>query len=310
MSTPINYSNMRRVLVVEDDKGWLELSKIHLTRKNYIVGTSLTKEQAIEELDRCLYHIAIVDLKLNDDDPNDREGLRVLEHIWKMNEGTRAIVRSGYARDISVINEMIKYGIKGLTEKDMGFVKGDINKGAETTFNDGFFDNIEAAVNEAKGDIQRAGAKTVWENSPFSFINGMLARDIQLSMGGGTMSELRGFLGELVEPCAPWLQAISSETLAPIRVTQHDKQNGIAGYQTICWSRAFGHAVLIRFGRKDLYEKNLQSHPLQSMLKIGEAKQLLWSDESQHFMGEVYYLDGADFRTNFRRPIPKRTPEH
>lgn len=296
-----------RVLVVEDDEGWIKLSKIRLEKQGFLVGTANTRDAAIEQLDRCLYHAAIVDLKLDENNPNDREGLRVLEYIWRMNEGTRAIVRSGFASEISVINEMITYGIKGLTEKDLSFVKESANK--ESATDKEFFKAIESAAAEAQMEIQHVGARTVWESSPFGFMNGILARDIQMNIGGGRMSELRGLLGDLVEACAPWLQAINQNILKPIEIKDNDEVR-IIGYQTICWSRTLGDAFCIRFGRKDYYEKGHEKHPVQKLLMLGKIHDKLWENESLHFKGEVYMLKDVNFRENFRRPIPKRTIEH
>jgi ActR/RegA family two-component response regulator len=311
MSATPMHTIHHRVLVIEDDQDWLDFSKMRLEKKGFMVGIAQTRDEAIERLGQCLYHVAIVDLKLDEKDPGNREGLRVLEHIWKMDEGTRAIVRSGFASEISVINEMIKYGIKGLTEKDMAFVTDSANKGTEDASGASFFNAVEIAANEAQREIQRASARTVWESSPFSFINGMLARDIQMKMGAGRMSELRNFLGELVESYAPWLQAKDQTVLRTIEIEQPGEPNTLtAGYQTSCWSRTLGKAVVIRFGRKDCYDECLNLHPVQETTQFGVVRQKLWDRKSEHFTGEVYLLDNAEFQEKFRSPTPKRAPEH
>ena len=87
--------NKPRILVVEDDIRWQEIYSEALEKRDYEVNVVGNKNSAFDALDKMFFHAAIVDLKLTDNDKN-RDGLDVLRRIWALDEGTRAIVGSGY----------------------------------------------------------------------------------------------------------------------------------------------------------------------------------------------------------------------
>jgi hypothetical protein len=119
------------------------------------------------------------------------------------------------------------------------------------------------------------------------------------------MSELRGFLGELGSAYAPWLQAKEARAL-PI-----DVDGKCVGFQTPCWSRALGEAVVVRFGRSDLFERGLELIPVEEKLQFGSLGERAYPvPEFQHYTGIVYKLKNAEFGANFKRPKPRKTPEH
>jgi len=291
---------IKRVLVIEDDKGWQLQSKVLLNSKGYTIGLASNLEEALYEIDSRLYHVAIVDLKLNEEDPKNRDGMEVLKHIWELNEGTQALVRSGYVGETPLLNLLIEYKIT-VTDKNQEYVK-QVDKGIASS---SLLEDVEHAYTKANREAQRISARTVWEGSPFSFMTGVLARDVQIEMGGGTMSELREFLGELTGPYAPWLQA----RVAPTRIMMDNK---CVGFQTICWSRELGSAIVIRFGRHDFFETSLKTSPVEKLLPFGTLGEKVFGapDQYKHFTGMVLKLENAEFDKNFKRPVAKRTPEH
>jgi len=279
-------NNGLRVLVVEDEKSWQELYAEILSDEGFHVSKASTLEEARNILDYCFFHAAIVDLRLSKTDRNNRDGMEVLRHIMELSEGTGAVVMSGYA-DIKMFDDFRKYGISSVAEKVEGD-KGNMDIPA-----------LLQKVREAAANAQRLSARKIWEGSPFNFMNGLLARDVQLAMGGGQMSELRQFLGSLCYPFTPWLQA----KVKPVSI-EFGKPKQCVGYQTPCWSRALGEAVVVRFGKISSYDKVLKSEAgyIEKLLMSGTKREKLREYTSLHFKGEVYRLDGVNFAEHFKQP--------
>jgi len=295
------------ILVVEDDVSWQHNYEEVLSEKGYHVDIASSLNEALEALDRRFYHAAIVDLRLDEKNTDNREGMGVLRRIWELNEGTGAIVVSIYA-DISMFEEFRKYGVFGLTEKlpstpedavqefkSLSFIKGGIDKGKS-----GISSSLTNYIMRAADEAQRASVQMVWSRSPFGFINGILARDILLSMGGGQMLELETFLRNLCHPFMPWLQA--KEIPIDIKI---DEQ--CIGYQTPCWSRALGEAILVRFVRRASFKSASELTPVDSVNHFGKIGKELRHTASSHFEGIVYHLEDINFRQHFKLPAPRRT---
>ena len=292
---------IKRVLVVEDDKGWQNIAHQILTAQGYKVGVASTVQEAKDEIDSKFYHVAVVDLRLDEQKPDKRDGMEVLKHIWELDEGTRAIVWSGFTGETPLVKLFLEYKIVGLTDKNPEFVK-EFDKGDATAK---LLEAVNNAFSEAEREALAVGARAIWEGSPFSFINGILARDIQIAIGGGTMSELREFLGELGSFYAPWLQA-KKVNAEPIEIV-----GKCVGFQTPCWSRALGEAVIVRFGRSDLFEQSLELQPIEKNMPFGSLGEKAFPvPEYSHYTGIVYKLNNAEFDANFKRPKPRKTPEH
>jgi CheY-like chemotaxis protein len=298
-------SDEPRILVVEDDPSWQGLYEEVLTGRGYLVEPAESLAEALEALDRRFYHVAIVDLRLGQD-PKNRDGLKVLEHISELDEGTAAIVVSAYS-EVSMFDEFRRYGVFGLAEKPssipvetlrelerLKFIKGGIDKGdAPDSI------GIIGAVERAMAEAQRSAVQMIWTESPFSFINGIFARDIQHAIGGGHMAELRPLIGDLCRPFMPWLQAKKKPTEIKIG-------DLCVGFQTPCWSRALGKAIVVRFGRCDSFNEAMNLMPVDTVNNIGEVREELRHASSSHFEGVVHSIVNADFRLHFKPPALKK----
>ena len=284
-------NNHLRVLVVEDDPSWRELYVETLSDEGYTVKAAGTLKEALSALDSCFFHAAIVDLRLSKTDPDNREGMEVLKHVMELGENTGTVVMSGFA-DIKMFDEFKKFGISSVEVKE----KGDV----------AILQTLKEKVNQAAVNAQRFSAQKIWRDSPFSFMNGMLARDVQVAMGGGPMSELRQFLVSLCFPFVPWLQA---KTMP--KPVEHGKPKQIEGYQTLCWSRATGNAIVVRFGKILSYDKALKSDAslVEKLSEFGVKKDKLREYTSLHFKGEIYRLEGVDFQEHFKQPALQKVAD-
>jgi CheY-like chemotaxis protein len=296
----------RRVLVVEDDQSWQDLYQEVLTESGYLVDTVTSLSRALHAIDRRFYHVGIVDIRLGKG-PKNKDGLKVLERLYELDEGTAVIIASAYAQ-VSMLEELRGYGVFGLAEKPntvpaeeipelekLKFIKGRIDKGETPDGN-----SIIAMVERALAEAQRSAVRKIWTQSPFSFLSGVSARDVQHTIGSGQMHELRPFMGKLCRSFMPWLQA--KEKSVEIRIG-----NSCVGFQAPCWSRALGSAIVVRFGRRLDPKQAIDVPPVDKVNRVGEVREELHNTCSSHFEGAVYRVENAGFEEHFNPPAIKRT---
>ena len=85
------------ILVVDDSANWLEIYQEALSDSGYDrVQTARDLATALDCLNKQLFHVAIIDIRLGQERDN-KQGLEILERIWALDEGTRVIISSAYA---------------------------------------------------------------------------------------------------------------------------------------------------------------------------------------------------------------------
>lgn len=295
-----------QVLIVDDDTKWQEIYREALEDRYeiYIVGD---KHSALSALDQKFFNAAIVDLKLTKDDKN-RDGLDVIRRIWSLDEGTRAIVGSGYV-DVSMFDEFQKMGIFSLTEiptiarkqiNSIEFFNGIIKKNDPLQK---ILDTVDKAVEES----WRKSIKQQWSQSPFNLVKDFPAKDIQRLLRVGKIEEIRPFLSSLVRPFFPWLLPKTGNTTQVI-----DEGGRTIAFEAVCWSRAKGGGIAVRFGVHDNFEKSINVTPIASAysktnsIKILKNSIILSQLVSSPLEGRVYELTDMKFSEHFDPPLRKK----
>lgn len=88
-----------RILVVDDNAIWRGEVIETLQREGYIAEAAATKEQALEKLNNALFHLAILDICLQDmSNPDNTDGLDILREMKarQLNETVKVIMLSGH----------------------------------------------------------------------------------------------------------------------------------------------------------------------------------------------------------------------
>ena len=97
-----------RALVVDDDNSWRQIMSEILIDNNFDVDSAETVEEAVAALQSSPHRLAVVDLSLSASDHHNQDGLRVLEHIRRLDPNCRAILLTGFAT--------VEIAVKALTE--------------------------------------------------------------------------------------------------------------------------------------------------------------------------------------------------
>lgn len=294
------------VLAVDDNVDWRDLYQEALTEKGYIVQTAGDVASALALLDRQFFHVAIVDIRLDETSDEDFQGLRVLQRIWEMDEGSVALVLSGHTSS-DLLGHLRSYEVfdfvnKGVTNpaelarqyKAAEFIQGTLDKGITS------LQDVLRRTEQAVGRARREATKRRWLQSPFHFFKGLASRDIQLTLKGAGMVELRPFVGLLCRPLYPWLQS-----QIPAMVV-HDEVGNALAIEGFAWSRLLGQPVVVRFGRRECLEAAQDFLPLGASFPGATVGASLYAHESPHFVGVVHALESVSFDDQFRPPASQR----
>jgi CheY-like chemotaxis protein len=293
------------VLVVDDSPSWCAIYQEALSDAAYTVRLAGSLTEALDCLNQQFFHVAVVDIRLDNDDRDNVQGIEVLQRIWELNEGTMAIVSSGHAT-ADMLPAFMSYGVFDFVAKreaspedlarqykSAGFIKGTIDKAGSL---DESLRRIEQAVHEA----QRVAASQQWLVSPFRVFKGMSGRNVQAVLKGAGIVELRPFLGSLSRPLYPWLFGPD----APVLV--HDAGGHTVAVEGYLWSRALGRPVVLRLGRRESFDESLRSAPLGNCWRGARLGDQLAHLTSPHFEGMVYAVTNQSFAGSFQPPAPRR----
>ena len=83
-----------RLLLVDDEIGYLEVLSKRLTRRGYKVTTASSGTEAIRALRQWEFDLAVVDLKME-----DMDGIEVLKIFKKMDPSLRVVMLTGHGSE-------------------------------------------------------------------------------------------------------------------------------------------------------------------------------------------------------------------
>lgn len=90
----INDSDRTRLLLVDDEVGYIEVLSKRLTRRGFDVTTASSGEEAIRAARRWDFDVAVVDLKME-----DMDGIEVLKVLKRMVPSLHVIILTGHGSE-------------------------------------------------------------------------------------------------------------------------------------------------------------------------------------------------------------------
>lgn len=100
-----------KLLVVDDDSNLLELIKMRLEAADYEIVTSLTADDAVEEVKRDAFDLSIIDLKLV-----HKDGISLMEEIHLINPDIPVIILTAHGSIETAVEAMKKGAFNYLTK--------------------------------------------------------------------------------------------------------------------------------------------------------------------------------------------------
>jgi len=129
------------VLVIDDQKNWRELLS-EILRDQFDVSTADTYTGALAAIQRQRppYHVVVTDMRLEDGQPGNEDGLKLLEYLKQHGRGTKTILVTGYATvptarkalaELDAFDYVEKYPSEGTRKFDFKQFKSTVRKAAE-----------------------------------------------------------------------------------------------------------------------------------------------------------------------------------
>lgn len=237
--------NIIDVLIIDDQPHWQQRLQ-ELVGSDFIVdvvacptGEESCLETALATINRRFYYCAIVDLSLIPDNGKDEGGMRVLETLAGLNEGTQMLMLTAYATVPSAKKALEEWKVSKYIEKRTFEDTEVILKTREM---------IQQMVFQARGEYKKrygSGIKLltgnlvekeaglVWETSVMNALD---------EPGKGGYPEFSRFLDELLFELAPLI------VQAPGDTPKLDKKSLLV--EANYWSKGMGEPVVICFGRE------------------------------------------------------------
>lgn len=86
-----------RALIVEDDRSWQEILQEFFNDAGLPVDVAYDLQTAVDLIKMYSHRIAVIDLSLEEDDPHNKEGMKILEYLALHDPGCLKVLLTGYA---------------------------------------------------------------------------------------------------------------------------------------------------------------------------------------------------------------------
>ncbi|MBB5045974.1 ActR/RegA family two-component response regulator [Rhodopseudomonas rhenobacensis] len=213
------------VLVVEDDEVLREAYAKNIERAGCLTDQFPSKEAAIEAARSKIYSVALVDIMLTTDDPDDRSGFDVIKTIRDLGEGTRCIAISGYP-GYAAPAEAVNLGVNYYIPKAEIYDPPDYVRPIQTEL--------------SKCELRRFGEFAslidyIAAQCDYHIWEGLSLREL-----GVNASEFHQLLNSAITPLCPLLPAIGGTIAGDV---------GAGMVQLTGWSKVIGAAVNVVLSR-------------------------------------------------------------
>jgi CheY-like chemotaxis protein len=102
-----------RILIVDDKSDWRDTLSGLLFDERYTVYTAADSDQALALLEQKRPHVAVLDVRLQDSDVTNREGLTLMGRIKQRDPTVAVIILTGYA-DVQMVQDARQPGSNGV----------------------------------------------------------------------------------------------------------------------------------------------------------------------------------------------------
>src|SRR5713101_4676057 len=109
-----------RVLVVDDLEKWRKTLVEALKREGFHVDSASTAAQVLELLNETFYHLLLLDIRLNDSDQSNIDGMELLLNLQqrRLSEAIKVIMLSAHDTKEQIITAFAEHGVADFLPKD------------------------------------------------------------------------------------------------------------------------------------------------------------------------------------------------
>src|SRR2546421_11852498 len=267
------------VLIVDDDEDWCEELTEILQREGFQADSAPTIAKALELLDDAIYHILVVDIRLNEADLANEDGINLLKELDSrgLNEATKVIMLSAYGT-----KERTRTAFKNYHVSDFLF---------KEEFKKPMF--LESVGNVFTKDVNlNLKLEILWQqgSSLEQAIQSLEIEGTQVLRGTSLYTQVATELEDLL--CRLFYQA-QSILIRPLPVGQSG--TGVLRIQPFYATGGAGQEVIVKFGdfRKVEQEYYNFKKYIQPFVGGGRHTTVLDLRPTPHLAGLIYKLLGT-----------------
>lgn len=106
------YASKCYVLLVDDDRKLLQKLELLLVSEGFHVFTAASRAEALALVQQHCFHVAVIDVRLDENNPQNRDGLQLMHEIRAFDPSTGIIVLTRHL-DIDVVSQAIQLPATG-----------------------------------------------------------------------------------------------------------------------------------------------------------------------------------------------------
>jgi len=282
----------KRILVVEDEEDLRVPYKRSLERRGFSVDEAIDLDTALSLINMKTYHVAFVDLMLGGRGVFNMDGLKILQQLHELDEGTITIVLSSQTDTQISADTLQEYGATRYIKKDI--ISDDLGKLGEVVQQAVEKCQLLTFGKEAKG---REGV----ERSALVFIAGGVGNEkyfvdkcLRVFKPKGGYNELEAFVHSFLVRLTP----LMPPTDHPSEYYIFDESAGLL--HGSFWSKAIGKPIFLVIGNQNKQEDLLAGKVKPHWREEEEIREARY--EHRNLCGLVFKLHDLE-RSAFLRKI-------
>jgi DNA-binding response OmpR family regulator len=224
-------NRQERVLVIDDLEVWREELVETLQQDDFYAEAVSTASQVLQRLDETFYHLIVLDIRLNDADQSNIDGISLLQELDKrgLSEATKVIMLSAHDTKEQMRIAFREHKVADFLSKDK-FTKGIFLESVRRVFSE------EAHIN--------LGLDIHWQqvSGPEQVVLNLETEGARIKRNTPLQSRTAFELEDLL--CRLFYQA-ESVLIRPLAIGQ--STTGVLWAQPF-YSDGGGHAVVVKFG--------------------------------------------------------------
>lgn len=268
-----------RVLVVDDLEAWREELVETLQRDDFYAESVSTASQVLQRLDETFYHLIVLDIRLNDADQSNIEGISLLRELDNrgLSEAMRVTMLSAYGTEEQMRAAFREYKVADFLSKNK-FTKQVFLESVRWVFSEQVNINL--------------GLNIHWQqvNGPEQVVLNLEMEGARIKRNTPLQSRTAFELEDLL--CRLFHQA-ESVLIRPLTMGQ--STTGVLWAQPF-YSSGGGRAVVVKFGDFHKIEEEYYNFKkyVQPFIGGGRNTTVLELRRTLHLGGIIYSLLGAD----------------
>lgn len=265
-----------RVLVVDDLEKWRKILVQMLQRDGFYADAASTAAEALEHLGEAFYHVLVLDIRLVDADPSNKQGIDLLAELDKrgLGEATKVILLSAYGTKEQMRTAFRDYRVADFLAKD------------EFT-NQEFLNTVQQAFSDINLALQ----------IPWQPRNGPDQAVLNLKINGTLIRPGTALQNRIAEEFEDLLCRLfhRAKSVLVQQLTQGHSGAGVLRVKPFYTTGGGGHDIVVKFGDSGEIEREYHNFKeyVQPFLGGGRNTTLLDFRRTPRLGGIIYSLLGS-----------------